>query len=77
MTGIAKRLRSWLMLIEIPVFVVAVLAILVKGEMNFFSEPVRYQTEPIASVGKSSLSYRLHDLCHTTITSTERGLQLF
>jgi hypothetical protein len=55
MTGIAKRLRGWLTLIEIPVFAVAVLAILVKGEMNFFSEPVKYQTEPIASVGKSSL----------------------
>ncbi|CAL5869284.1 uncharacterized protein PFLUO_LOCUS3512 [Penicillium psychrofluorescens] len=52
MTGIAKRLRSWLTLIEIPVFAVAVLAILIKGEMNFFSEPVKYQTEPIASVGQ-------------------------
>ncbi|KAJ5806883.1 hypothetical protein N7474_010475 [Penicillium riverlandense] len=52
MSGIAKRLRGWLTLIEIPVFAVAVLAILVKGEMNFWSEPVKYQTEPIASVGQ-------------------------
>jgi len=56
MTRIADRIRGWLTLIEIPVFAVAVMAILVKGEMNFFSEPVRYQTEPITSVGKSSPS---------------------
>lgn len=52
MNGIAARIRSWLTLIEIPVFVAAVLAILVKGEMNFFSEPVNYQTEPITSIGE-------------------------
>lgn len=52
MTWISERVRSWLTLIEIPIFVAAVLAILIKGEMNFFSEPVRHQTEPIASVGK-------------------------
>jgi hypothetical protein len=53
MKGIAARIRSWLTLIEIPVFVAAVLAILVKGEMNFFSKPVNYQTEPITSIGES------------------------
>ncbi|CAI7641235.1 unnamed protein product [Penicillium pancosmium] len=52
MNGIAARIRGWLTLIEIPVFVAAVLAILVKGEMNFFSEPVNYQTEPITSIGQ-------------------------
>jgi hypothetical protein len=52
MTWISDRIRSWLTLIEVPVFVAAVLFILVKGEMNFFSKPVMYQTEPIASVGK-------------------------
>lgn len=51
MTSIAERIRDWLTLIEIPVFVAAVLAIIVKGEMNFWSEPVNYQTEPIASIG--------------------------
>lgn len=54
MTSITERIRDWLTLIEIPVFVAAVLAIIVKGEMNFWSEPVYYQTEPIASIGQSS-----------------------
>lgn len=52
MNGIAARIRGWLTLIEIPVFVAAVMAILVKGEMNFFSGPVMHQTEPISSIGE-------------------------
>ncbi|KAJ5584895.1 uncharacterized protein N7459_004695 [Penicillium hispanicum] len=52
MTWISNRVRGWLTLIEIPVFFAAVLAILVKGEMNFFSHPVWYQTEPITSIGQ-------------------------
>lgn len=52
MTGIAERIRRWLTLIEIPVFSAAVMAILVKGEMNFFSAPVKYMTEPMSSVGE-------------------------
>lgn len=52
MTGITDRISKWLSLIEIPVFAAAVLAILVKGEMNFWSKQMRYQTEPIQSIGK-------------------------
>ncbi|KAJ5279264.1 hypothetical protein N7478_004636 [Penicillium angulare] len=52
MTGIAEKIRGWLTLIEIPIFVAGVIAIIVKGEMNFWSEPVDYQTEPIASIGQ-------------------------
>ncbi|KAJ5242738.1 uncharacterized protein N7469_001065 [Penicillium citrinum] len=52
MKGITSRIRGWLTLIETPVFVAAVLAILIKGEMNFFSKPVMYQTEPISSIGQ-------------------------
>ncbi|KAJ5320386.1 hypothetical protein N7508_000669 [Penicillium antarcticum] len=52
MTGITEKIRSWLALIEIPVFAAAVLFILVKGEMNFWSWPVYYQTERIASIGQ-------------------------
>ena len=50
-------IRKWLRAVEIPLYFGAVLAILVLGEMNFFSKQVRYQTEPIASIGrfKSSL----------------------
>jgi len=56
MTWISDKIRTWLILIEVPVFVAAVLVILIKGEMNFFSKPVRYQTEPIASIGKWTIS---------------------
>lgn len=48
--------------VELPVFGAAVLAILVIGEKNFWSKPVNYMTEPIASVGeyqKSCLSYHI------------------
>ena len=59
MKGITTRIRGWLTLIETPVFVAAVLAILIKGEMNFFSKPVMYQTEPISSIGMPSQSRNL------------------
>ncbi|KAJ5474651.1 hypothetical protein N7475_004217 [Penicillium sp. IBT 31633x] len=52
MRGIGERIKDWLSLIEIPVFAAAVLAILIKGEMNFWSHQVRYQTEPIQSIGQ-------------------------
>jgi hypothetical protein len=44
-------IRKWLRAVEIPLFFGAVLAILVIGERNFFSKQVRFQTEPIASIG--------------------------
>ena len=52
MMGVNNRIRFFLSVVEIPVFVGAVLAILAIGERNFFSPQVRYQTEPIASVGR-------------------------
>ncbi|KGO68438.1 hypothetical protein PITC_070630 [Penicillium italicum] len=52
MTGITNKISKWLALIEIPVFAAAVLGILVKGEMNFWSSPLRYQTEPLQSIGQ-------------------------
>ncbi|KAF4766633.1 hypothetical protein N7455_005702 [Penicillium solitum] len=52
MNGITNKISKWLALIEIPVFAAAVLAILVKGEMNFWSTQVQYQTEPIQSIGQ-------------------------
>lgn len=51
MKGVNKKIRKYQNYIEVPVFGTAVLAILVVGELNFFSSQVRYQTEPIASVG--------------------------
>ncbi|ROW01236.1 hypothetical protein VMCG_05916 [Cytospora schulzeri] len=46
------RIRFYLSMVEIPVFGAAVFAILIVGERNFFSERVRYQTEPMASIGQ-------------------------
>ncbi|KFY69429.1 hypothetical protein V496_00253 [Pseudogymnoascus sp. VKM F-4515 (FW-2607)] len=52
MMGVKNQIRKFLLVVEIPVFGAAVLAILIIGERNFFSEPVRYQTEPMASIGQ-------------------------
>lgn len=51
-----KDINSWvsrfLSVVEYPLFGAAVLAIIIFGEWNFFSRPVYYQTEPLASVGQ-------------------------
>ncbi|KAF2273746.1 uncharacterized protein EI97DRAFT_382758 [Westerdykella ornata] len=52
MKGVNKKIREYQNYIEVPVFGAAVLAILVIGELNFFSPQVRYETEPIASIGQ-------------------------
>lgn len=49
--GINYVVRRFLSVVEVPLFGGAVIAILIIGEANFFSEQVSYQTEPIASVG--------------------------
>jgi hypothetical protein len=56
MRGVNNVVSLLLSAIEIPVFVGAVFAILVVGERNFWSYQVRYQTEPIAAVGRLSPS---------------------
>jgi len=53
MRGINNMIKFSLSVVEVPVFGMAVLALLVVGEMNFFSPPVIYQTEQIASIGRS------------------------
>jgi hypothetical protein len=52
MDGINGAIRRVLSVIEIPLFSAAILAILIAGEINFFSHTVRWETEPIASVGQ-------------------------
>jgi hypothetical protein len=52
MDSVNNMVRLFLSVVEIPVFSGAVLAILALGERNFFSYQVRYQTEPIQSVGR-------------------------
>jgi hypothetical protein len=54
MAGINNVIRTVLSGVEIPIFSAAVLALLIIGERNFFSPQVRYQTEPMASIGTSS-----------------------
>lgn len=52
MKGVNSLIRRFLSVVEVPVFGAAVLAILILGEMNFFTKQVRYETEPIASIGQ-------------------------
>ena len=51
--GINEKVRLFLTVIEIPLFGGAVIAILIAGELNFFSKQLMYQTEPMASIGMS------------------------
>lgn len=52
MKGINEWIKVFLSAVEAPIFGAAVVAILIMGERNFFSPQVRYQTEPIASIGR-------------------------
>lgn len=55
MMKVNERIKDFLNAIGIYVFGAVVLAILIIGEMNFFSRQVKYQTEPIASIGRCQL----------------------
>ncbi|KAL3480928.1 hypothetical protein BJX99DRAFT_219837 [Aspergillus californicus] len=52
MLQINGLVRTVLSTVEAPVFAAAVLAIIVVGEINFWSTPVNFGTEPIASIGQ-------------------------
>lgn len=56
MNKVNELVKLALSAVEIPIFGGAVLVILIIGELNFFSKQVRYQTEPIATIG----IYNLH-----------------
>ena|ERR1700744_6022163 len=49
--NINNIVTSLLSLVEVPVFSVAVLTLLIFGERDFWSPQMKYQTEPIATVG--------------------------
>lgn len=51
MNKVNNIIRGFLSVVEIPVFGAAIIAILVVGELNFWSTPVNWQTEPMANVG--------------------------
>ncbi|KAM0109325.1 hypothetical protein ACP6JB_004912 [Aspergillus fumigatus] len=52
MNKVNEMIRSFLSVVEVPIFGASVLVITLIGEMNFFSRQVRYQTERIESIGK-------------------------
>lgn len=56
MRHVNSVIRMFLSAIEAPLFVAAVLAILIVGELNFFSTQVDYETEPMASIGRSNFT---------------------
>jgi hypothetical protein len=51
MKGVNARVKFFLNMAVVPVFGGILLAILIIGERNFFSPQIRYQNEPMASVG--------------------------
>ncbi|RYP25020.1 hypothetical protein DL765_000248 [Monosporascus sp. GIB2] len=52
MNGVNSVIRRFLSVIEVPMFGAGVLAIVIIGELNFWSTPVNYQTEPITGIGQ-------------------------
>jgi hypothetical protein len=52
--GINGKIRYFLKVVAIPIFGGIGLAILILGEINFYSRQVQYQTEPLASVGEKN-----------------------
>ncbi|RYO92041.1 hypothetical protein DL762_001870 [Monosporascus cannonballus] len=52
MNGVNSVIRRFLSVIEVPMFGAGVLAIVIMGELNFWSTPVRYQTERITGIGQ-------------------------
>jgi len=59
MTKVNAHIGKFLIIPEVLVFGAAVLFILVLGEMNFFSDQVSWQTEPMSAIGKRSSSFIL------------------
>lgn len=57
MKGVNTVIRRFLSVIEVPIFGAGVLALVILGELNFWSTPVNYQTEPITGIGKYSVTY--------------------
>ncbi|KAG6353749.1 hypothetical protein INS49_005458 [Diaporthe citri] len=52
MKDVNQAIRSLLSAVEVPVLGGAWIAVLVIGEINFWSPQVRYHTEPISSIGQ-------------------------
>jgi hypothetical protein len=52
MKDVNQAIRSLLSAVEVPVFGGAWLAVLIIGEINFWSPQVKHHTEPISNIGK-------------------------
>lgn len=52
MKGVNNRISFYRNMVMVPVYLGAGLAMLIAGERNFWSPQVKYQTEPMASIGK-------------------------
>lgn len=82
MNGINNVVRKFLRVIEIPLFGGVILTLIAIGEANFFSTQVRYDMEPMASIGESmkSCSHRTRlTKCRTMVANSwnhSRGLRL-
>lgn len=57
MKDVNQAIRSLLSAVEVPVFGGAWLAVLVIGEINFWSPQLKYHTEPMSSIGTQFLSF--------------------
>jgi hypothetical protein len=64
MQGVNQITRIFLSVIELPFFMAWLLAILILGEVNLFSRPVIYQTEPFANVGMYNLTSMMLPVFH-------------
>lgn len=51
MKGVNSKIREFLSVVEVPLFGGAVLTIIIIGEINFWSDQVVYQTEPMENIG--------------------------
>ncbi|KAI0101283.1 hypothetical protein F4814DRAFT_432881 [Daldinia grandis] len=52
MSKVNHVVRLFLSTLEVPLFSAAIVAIIIFGELNFFSPEVSYQTEPMGSIGQ-------------------------
>lgn len=74
MNRVNALVRELLLVVEVPVFAAAILAILILGELNFWSEQVYYMTEPLASVGTFFFPFFLFfQTSHNIISALSNG----
>ena len=75
MRKVNETIRFFMGVAAVPVFTGAALGVLLVGEINFYSRPVRYQIEPMANAGMCALDGRSNPcneltrwVCRTMVT---------